>query len=225
MKNVERIEGIIFDLGKTLMYIPEEYNFENKIADLINWSSEKVEIYIYDLCHKNLNLSAKEFIELIYDKLGSNISFKNKLRKACWDSVINAKLQHDAEECLRTLKNRGFKLTLISNTSPLSKIRIQELGIKKYFDHIVFSCDIGYLKPDPRIFLHAIKLMETKPASICIVGDKIRTIILGGAIIGTKLILVERRINQTIISNQIPVDAIVPNLYDLINLPMLIKNT
>ena len=222
MKDLEPIDGIIFDLGKTLMYIPERYNLEGRIAKRVGLTRQKVEIFIYDLCYRNPNMSADEFVNLLCQKLGRNShTLINTLREICWDSVKNAKLQNDAKGALKVLKGRGFKIALVSNTSPLSKSRIKKLDIKDYFDHIVLSCDIGYLKPDPRIFLHTIESMQTMPSNTCIVGDRIHTIMLGGFIIEARLILVERRMNHAVISEQIPVDAIVPNLEGLVKLPIL----
>ncbi len=223
MRNLGQIQGIIFDLGKTLMFIPNEYDLESGIAKLVGQTRENVAMIIYDLCHKYLKISAEDFTNKLCQKLNKNNKpdLGNNLRTICQNSVQESRLQSDALYALSTLKKRGYKLSLVSNTSPLSKSRIQKLNIVDYFDYIVFSCDVGYSKPDPRIFLHAIHLMGIVPQQTCIIGDRIRTIALGADILGARLILVERRMQDVVVSEQVPVDAIVPNLVKLVELPML----
>ncbi len=219
------IDGIIFDLGKTLMYLPDEYDLEARIASLIEKPKQEIITLVYDLCRRNLGMTAEEFIDNLSKKLNhvEDPVLDKAIRDICADSIHRAMLQPDAINALTALKSKGYNLALVSNTSPLSRPRIQKLGLVDHFDHIVFSCDMGLLKPDPRIFIYAMEKMETTPDHTCIIGDRIRTIILGGAILGSKLVLVERKMEKPVISEQLPIDAIVPSLDCLVGLPLLRK--
>ena len=225
MKNANRPSGLIFDLGDTLMYIPRSFQFEPRLAQLLEISVAEVNVMVCDLYCSNVGLSADDFVRLLCQKMHhERFSIDdNEIREICMDSVREAKLQPDAIEALAVLRERGFKLTLVSNTSPLSWPRIEQLGLAGLFDHIVFSCDIGHLKPDPRIFMHAFERMGARASEVCLVGDKIRTLILGGAILGARLILVERRMHDTVMTDQVPTYAIVPSLRELVQLPVLIS--
>ena len=110
-----------------------------------------------------------------------------------------------------------MKLGLISNTPPTSYIILEKLNLLNRFDIVVFSCDTGYLKPDPRIFSIALEKLNVLPNETVIVGDKIRTDILGGAILGMNSILVEERFKYLIENNQNYVNEIVPNLLEIKN--------
>jgi HAD superfamily hydrolase (TIGR01509 family) len=205
------------------MFIPKEYDLEARLGQILGIPSDAALKLIYDVCKSHPGLLAEEFVRELCDavKAKGHADLDPAIQQICKDSVDNAKLQSDAIATLSVLRKRGLKLTLISNTSPLSKTRIERLGLSEFFDNIVLSCDVGYLKPDPRIFLHAMASMNVTPAHTCIVGDRIRTIVLGGAILHARCVLVERRMRESIVSEQIPVEAIVPSLSDLLELPFL----
>ncbi|QGA54112.1 HAD-IA family hydrolase [Sulfolobus sp. E5-1-F] len=62
----------------------------------------------------------------------------------------------DVIEFLETIKSINMKLILVSNSSPRTKKLLEELGLVKYFDHLVLSHEIGIVKPNPKIFAIAI---------------------------------------------------------------------
>jgi|GEM_PF-1039615 len=222
MQTREPVTAVIFDLGKTLMYIPEEYNIESRISQISDRSRQEIEILFWDICYRKPGISEDDFVnEVCREVAGESNQMVEQIRVFVEDSVRGAKLQDGATEALSTLKNRGYRLALVSNTSPLSKSRIRRLNIHEYFDQIVFSCDVGYLKPDPRIFMRAVQLLGVNPESVCVVGDRLKTLILGAKNINAKTVLFDRRFDNSVISEQIPVDAIVPDFSALLDLPML----
>jgi putative hydrolase of the HAD superfamily len=66
---------------------------------------------------------------------------------------------------------------------------LRRIDVEKYFDFIVTSVDVGFNKPDERIFLIALKALEVKPEESVMVGNRISADILGGNRIGMKTIL------------------------------------
>jgi HAD superfamily hydrolase (TIGR01509 family) len=61
---------------------------------------------------------------------------------------------------------------------------LTESGLAEYFDVIVLSKDIGYRKPDRRIFLHVAKLLELNPGQVVFVGDSFADDVLGPSAAG-----------------------------------------
>jgi HAD superfamily hydrolase (TIGR01509 family) len=212
------ISAWIFDLGNTLMQIPEEYDEESCIARILGFSeTEQIRSIIYSLCDRFPNQSIEEFLRR-FNKSVNTFNDKEidlRIRQAWMASVENAHIKPGALEVLDSLRNLGMKLALVSNTPPTSRYIIQRLRFEERFDVIVFSCDVGYLKPDPRIFKMALKRLNVEATDTVIVGDKIRTDILGGAILGMKSILVEERLRCLVENGQNYVDAILPQLSDL----------
>jgi len=208
----------IFDLGKTLMEIPDEYDEEYRLQQLLGFSDmDSVRSKIYSLCNRFSGQSVQEFLTR-FDQL-VNPAREEKLSLAIlevWQqSIEHATLEAGALELLDCLRAKGVRLALVSNTPPTSHEIIDRLHLRERFDEVVFSCDVGYLKPDPRIFQVALKRLATEPRETVIIGDKIRTDILGGAILGMKAILLERRLRTTIENGQHYVDAIISSLADV----------
>jgi len=100
-----------------------------------------------------------------------------------------------AQEVLSELKMRGYKLGLVTNTvtSREAHVRtaIRRIGLEQFFDAIITSVDLGFPKPDPRIFLTALRELEVKPEEAVMVGNRIDTDILGGNQAGMKTILLK----------------------------------
>lgn len=208
----------IFDLGNTLMQIPDEYDEEKCLAEILGYAdTEKVRSIIYRLCDKFRGQSIDDFLQRFDQSVNptSNINLSLKIREVWMRSVQYSQLKPGAKEILDDLRGKGMKLALISNTPPTSHYILDFLKLRERFDIIVFSCDVGYLKPDPRIFKIALEQLGVLPQNTIVVGDKIRTDILGGAILGLRSILIEERLHCIVENGQNYVDAIIPRLVDL----------
>jgi putative hydrolase of the HAD superfamily len=79
-----------------------------------------------------------------------------------------------AEEMLKNLQGRGYRLALLSNADARCRSILNGMGLSKYLEHIMLSCELGYEKPDIRIFRAAEKIMGAKPDEILHVGDSLR---------------------------------------------------
>lgn len=213
-----KIDAWLFDLGNTLMAIPEEHDEELCLCEILGYTdTETVRSIIYRLCDKFPNQSIEDFLNRFNAAVNpaDNQRIRAALRNAWIRSVEEAQLKDGAWRILDDIRAAGMKLALVSNTPPTSRIILDRLHLRERFDEIVFSCDVGFLKPDPRIFKCALDALGVSPERAVIVGDKIRTDILGGAILGMRSILVEERLRQVIENGQNYVDAIVPRLIDI----------
>lgn len=93
-------------------------------------------------------------------------------------------LRSGVREAVVTLHD-DILLGVISNSWTDSVKRIlTESGLAEYFDVIVLSKDIGYRKPDRRIFLHVAKLLELNPGQVVFVGDSFADDVLGPSAAG-----------------------------------------
>ena len=67
----------------------------------------------------------------------------------------------NAIETLKNLKSLGFTLHIITNGfQEVQFVKLENSGLKEYFDVIVCSEFIGKNKPDPAIFHHAFELAK-----------------------------------------------------------------
>ncbi len=80
-------------------------------------------------------------------------------------------LRGDAEEVLLYLKSKGYKIGLISNCSYETPIIWKEVPLASLVDVAVFSCLVGVVKPDPRIYQIATEQLDVQPQRCLYVAD------------------------------------------------------
>lgn len=86
---------------------------------------------------------------------------------------------------LNRCRNMGFTIGMITNgTVRLQNEKIDSLGFRASFGHIIISEEFGMAKPDPSIFLHAARLAGLEPNEIVFVGDNPINDILASAAVG-----------------------------------------
>ncbi len=115
----------------------------------------------------------------------------------------------ETDEALKKLKDADIKLILISNSPPPSKKAFKALDLPRFFDKTVFSCEIGVMKPDKRIFERAIKHLNVKPEEIVMVGDSLEKDVAGATSAGLNAILLDRK-------GLIKYDSKITNLLELV---------
>lgn len=77
----------------------------------------------------------------------------------------------DMVELLVDLKEAGFRLYLLSNTSvAYHRFRSEIPGIR-YFDDTLISADVGLVKPDPEIFHLACRRFDIIPSESAFIDD------------------------------------------------------
>jgi len=77
----------------------------------------------------------------------------------------------DVKPAIDALASLGVNLGVISNWDDRLKPLLERLGLRKYFETVVVSCEIGFSKPSPVIFEHAARKLGLAPEFILHVGD------------------------------------------------------
>jgi len=83
---------------------------------------------------------------------------------------------------LENLKSRGLKLGIISNFYGNLKPILQGENLFHYFDVVADSGQVGFIKPDRKIFEWALKGTNTLPQESAMVGDSARRDMKGAAL-------------------------------------------
>jgi len=101
-------------------------------------------------------------------------------------------LNPDARSVLEYLAESGKSIGLICNTglTPGFALRgfLESEGALEFFDFLAFSDEIGFRKPDYRIFHLAARKLKTDPNSIVHVGDNLRIDVWGAKSAGFRAI-------------------------------------
>jgi putative hydrolase of the HAD superfamily len=93
------------------------------------------------------------------------------------------KLEDDALPCLDALAH--LRLGLITNGDlALQTEKVDAVGLVSRFEHVIASGEVGYAKPDPRIFERAASEFGVAVSDALYVGDRLRTDAIGAASAG-----------------------------------------
>ena len=104
---------------------------------------------------------------------------------AAWDPARQPAAHTPA--LLESLRERGFKLGLVSNAFDpgwLLHRDLEQMGLAERLDVAVFSSEIGKRKPHPAIFEHALDALGVAAADAVFVGDRLYEDIRGANELG-----------------------------------------
>lgn len=77
----------------------------------------------------------------------------------------------DVVPALEALRRGGYRLAVLSNWDPRLRPLLQALRLADFFEVLVISGEVGWHKPDPRLFAHTARLLGLPPRRILHVGD------------------------------------------------------
>ena len=161
------MDCIIFDLDGTLVDSEPACNqaFLDLLPDLRGNVVELIDQY-----------RGRKLAEILADlelRLGRKLpqDFEQTYR-ARVDAIFDSELQAmpEAVEALSALRGP----MCVASSGPVTKIRraLDLTGLSRFFGERIFSSyDVGFWKPDPRLFLHAAKKMGFAPDRCVVVED------------------------------------------------------
>jgi HAD superfamily hydrolase (TIGR01549 family) len=117
-----------------------------------------------------------------------------------------------ALELLASLRARGLKLGMITNGfAETHREKITLLQLDDAFDEIFIADEVGMIKPDPRIFVHACGRLGTPVQRAAMVGDRYDRDIRGGQAAGLFTVWLNGR-GERLPEGASPPDAVVGDI-------------
>jgi FMN phosphatase YigB (HAD superfamily) len=158
-----QIEALLFDLGKVLV----DFDMETSVGSMIascGIPREEFEEVFWDekwlSGYERGDISSEEFHRYLCDSGGLEMDFRQFCES--WSSVFRPGVLV-SESLLKALGAR-YPLILVSNTNPVHASFIRHnYTVFNHFEHLVLSHEVGSLKPDRRIYEHAVAA-SGKPA-------------------------------------------------------------
>jgi len=95
-------------------------------------------------------------------------------------------------ESLTQLGNEGYRLSVISNSDGRVRARLEALRLDAHFEHIFDSHVVGFAKPDPRLFRHALSEVGVAESDALYVGDLYYVDVLGANRTGMAAVHLDR---------------------------------
>jgi putative hydrolase of the HAD superfamily len=126
-------------------------------------------------------LSTQRFIDT-YKRLGVNAeSFAEKFSEDyISESPNKTKLFPQTIETLEYLKNKGYRLFLLTNGFvEVQKVKIRDSKLESFFERMITSEEAGYQKPHEKIFEFALQIVKAEKADCLMIGDDLESDIEG----------------------------------------------
>ena len=90
-----------------------------------------------------------------------------------WDIEIWSNLEQPLLSWTRSLRVAGFQTALLSNLHLRFSAHLRSNSEwLQLFDHLIFSSEVGLLKPDPAIFLNCLEALRVKPEQALFIDDR-----------------------------------------------------
>lgn len=99
-----------------------------------------------------------------------------------------------AIDTIRRLRDNDIRLALVTNGSSASqRKKIERFGLSQLFDHILIEGELGFGKPDERIYLKALAALGTEANETWMLGDNPLWDVMGPQKLGIRGIWVNSR--------------------------------
>ncbi len=209
-------EAILFDLGNTLVRYYRKEEFVPILQKAI--SSVHVELVNRNLISsgngkellnlaKGENREAEDFsftplserLERIFGiPIVEDAELSQKLGALFLEPIFQiAHLYPDTLDALGTLRDKGYKLGVVSNlpwgSSPdLWRAELQKRGIADLVNDVTLCADVGWRKPAAQIFERAVENLNTSISECIFVGDDLIWDVHGSEKIGMRPVLIDR---------------------------------
>ncbi len=122
---------------------------------------------------KDQKAARREIISQVFEGLGlpdeEAVAVADAFSKTRLDTL---KLFPGVHETLKRLKEEGVKLALITNgEAVIQRSKIERFELEQYFDCILIETEVGYGKPDSRVYEQAMETMGVSCQETWSIGD------------------------------------------------------
>lgn len=182
-----RVTGVVFDLWETLIDWDRKANAE---------LNERLAVIAGDTFRERWGESKAKYngpIRVALAAAGVADELMDDICSLRRDHLRRALVPRaGAIDTLRTLRERDYKIGLITVCSEDIEALWSESEFAGLFDAEVFSSSFGASKPDPRIYRECCRRLGVEPADAVFVGDGANDELAGARRVGMAAILIHR---------------------------------
>jgi putative hydrolase of the HAD superfamily len=212
---MEPVHAVLFDLGHTLvdftrtqealhaayeqikarieavayMEVPELLDLVERVAGGVD---RLVEQSYRERRLEELN-QAQLFREALsgigFDLPDDTIDHIVQLDHSAWSNSLSA--DPEVLQTLDQLRSDAYAMGVVSNVSlypDLMQKDLERLGLAQFLKAAVFSSEVGYRKPDARIFRVALERVGVEPQEAVFVGDRLHDDVGGAQAVGIRAV-------------------------------------
>ena len=206
------IKTLFFDVGYTL--VNEDAVWERRCKEQAETEeAKKLGVTAQDIYHEIEKATIEGFPQ-----------FRTAIDRFKFSQMVpyHPELETMYEEVTQVLEtlSQKYELGIIANQLDGLKERLESFGILQYFKYVISSWDVKVMKPDIRIFEHALKVANCKPQDAIMIGDRIDNDTAPAQSLGMKAVWIKQGFGklQTALAAKNPPDHEVENLTELLKI-------
>jgi putative hydrolase of the HAD superfamily len=195
MKKLE-VKGVLFDLWNTLIYnIPRAKSLASLVEPLglepdQFWRAWRR--YMIPSLRGEIK-SGEERAQKVLTDLGLPLDMAGQI--AQYEQANRGGDVHffpGVPEMLDELKQRGYRVAIVSNTNYVARPVVEQLQIREKVDDVILSCEVGLLKPDPEIYRLGASRLGLEAHDCLFVGDGGDNELDGAITVGCRVAVVQQ---------------------------------
>lgn len=137
----------------------------------------------------------REYLATLFREAGVPTSHAEAVGRMIVDEHVETHLwthvHPETPGTLKVLLGRGYRLAVISNADGRMEGVLRAAGLREFFEFVIDSHDIGWEKPDRRIFREACRRLALPPEACLYVGDLYHVDVRGARDAGLHAVLLD----------------------------------
>ena len=170
MRDTPTLRAVVFDWGGVLIDDPG--------GDLISYCAERLRVppsRFAAVFNDHIDAFARGAPEQrFWRDMCADLGMPVPAAPSLWGDAVQAVFRDRpaAWELVRRLRAQGLRTGFLSNTEPPSMHYFHRRGLGEHFDATVFSCAVGALKPEARIYELVLEQLGLPAAAVLMVDDR-----------------------------------------------------
>lgn len=198
-----KYKAVIFDLFHTLTSANSVNAPGRETADILGVSQEQWNAQIFNYSNDRLTGKNKDAYEIVREMAHViNPAITEDTIKEATESRVRRfnyaliNIDPKVQEVLKKVEKLNILMGLLSNADVQEVSAWDQSPIKYLFDSVVFSCDVGFVKPQAEIYEISLKQLGVKPDEVLFVGDGGCDELKGAQEVGIKTVLMTEFIKK-----------------------------
>ncbi len=169
-------------------------NFMGSVVGNGIWAAERAEYYSTAI-PPDYGAILRRIVEFWVGEMPTDLDWDKIYASLYVDEAPMKSIYPDVLPSLQKLKDADVKLAIVSNRTMGGEAFTRDFGstpLAPFFDEIVVSCDVGFMKPHTEIFRIAMRRLGVAADEAAMVGDLLRADVIGAQNAGITGIWINR---------------------------------